>query len=458
MPKLARRLKTLDYFSLGFGTMVGAGWLVVMDDWLARGGPLGAMLGFAVGGALLVPVGYIYGRLAMAIPDAGSEIAYTERVFPSFVSFSTGWMMFLAYFIVCPWECVAVGKIAAYIFPELNSAELYRVAGKPVYLPQLALGLALALAITALNYRGIRLSATFQNYATFGLLALFAVFAAFGVARGSAANFTPLFSHGGWISFLLVLQIVPYFMTGFESVPKSSEEAGVEFQSRGFLRAILAALGIGALFYVVVIAVVSYVHPWQPLTHTGFATAVAFGEAFRRRWIVNLILAAALVSLVKIFNGNLVASSRLAFALGRSGLIPSRLGAVHASYQTPTAAVLAVGMLTATAALMGEAILIPITEVGSMVSAAGWLAACAAYFRLARAPFERATAMFGALVASAMILMKLLPIVPGHFTSREFAALAVWVIAGIALRRLGSAASAQFPQHARRQPPDQFAG
>src|SRR2546422_1801626 len=45
---LARRLHSTDYFTLAFGTMVGAGWLVVMDDWLSRGGPLGVVLGFAI--------------------------------------------------------------------------------------------------------------------------------------------------------------------------------------------------------------------------------------------------------------------------------------------------------------------------------------------------------------------------------------------------------------------------
>ena len=135
MISLARKLRTTEYFTLAFGTMVGVGWLVVMDDWLLRGGPLGAILGFVVGGAALVPIGYVYGRLVMAIPDAGSEIAYTERVFPQSVSFATGWVMTLAYWVVCPWEAVAVGKIAAYLFPALNSFELYRVAGKPVYLP-----------------------------------------------------------------------------------------------------------------------------------------------------------------------------------------------------------------------------------------------------------------------------------------------------------------------------------
>jgi len=57
--QLARKLRLTDYFTLGWGTMVGVGWLVVMDDWLLRGGSLGAILGFAIGGLLLLPIGYV---------------------------------------------------------------------------------------------------------------------------------------------------------------------------------------------------------------------------------------------------------------------------------------------------------------------------------------------------------------------------------------------------------------
>jgi amino acid transporter len=121
MTTLARKLRLADYFALAFGTMVGAGWLVLMDDWLGRSGPLGAILGFALGGVLLLPVGYVYGQWVQRLPDAAGEAAYTAQVFPPVVSYFTGWMMLLAYFIVCPWEAVAVGKLAAYIFPSLNS-------------------------------------------------------------------------------------------------------------------------------------------------------------------------------------------------------------------------------------------------------------------------------------------------------------------------------------------------
>ncbi|HKS71993.1 MAG TPA: APC family permease [Terriglobales bacterium] len=434
MTTLARKLRVVDYFTLGWGTMVGVGWLVVMDDWLLRGGSLGAVLGFAIGGAVLLPIGYVYGKLVAAMPDAASEIAYTAKVFPQSVSFATGWIMTLAYFIVCPWEAVAVGRIAAFIFPRLDSVELYRIAGKPVYLPHLLIGLGLTALLTFLNYRGIRLSATFQNWTSFGTIALFVVFVACGMAKGNAHNLPPLFTHAPLVSVLLVLQIVPYFMTGFESVTKAAEEASPEFRAKSFFIAIWAAIVVGILFYTIICAAVGYAAPWRQLTGEKFMTAVAFQQAVGSRWVVTVILAAALLSLFKVFNGNLIAASRMLFALGRRGFVDGRIGIIHPRNQTPAIAVLCVGGVTAACMFLGDAILVPITEVGSVAAASGWLAACASYFCMKPAPGQRAIAAVGTLVALFLVLMKLLPAMPGHFSIYEWIALAGWISIGIVLR------------------------
>jgi|SRR5215831_1890558 len=443
MTQLARKLRITDYFSLGWGTMVGVGWLVVMDDWLSRGGTLGAILGFAIGGVLLLPIGYVYGKLVTAMPDASGEVAYTASVFRRPVSFFTGWMMMLAYFIVCPWEAVAVGRIAGYIFPSLDSFPLYQVAGKTVYLPHLAIGLLLTGLITLLNYRGIRLSAIFQNWTTFGTIALFLIFVGIGVTRGSTANFPPLFTHTPLISMLLVLQIVPYFMTGYESVTKAAEEANPKFRAQGFFRAMWAAIIVGFVFYVVVIAAVGYVAPWRQLMGTPFLTAVAFERAIGSRWIVSIVLASALLSLFKVFNGNFVAASRLLFAMSRRGLLDERLSYVHPVNQTPSAAVTWTGIATGLCMFLGSAILVPISEVGSVASAAGWTAACLAYRRLLvvqrderlSRSMDYTIACVGAAVGGALVAMKIVPAVPGHFTEWEWLALGLWIVLGILIGR-----------------------
>ncbi len=434
MESLARKLRTFDYFALSFGTMVGVGWLVLMQDWLGRGGPWGAVLGFLAGAILQLPVCYIYGRLIMAVPDAGGEMAYTARVFPSSVSFFSGWIMMLSYLIVCPWEGVAIGRIVSYMLPGLNRIELYQIGGQPVFLPHLVLGLGFTAAIVYVNWRGVRISATLQSWMTAMMLVLVAVFTGSGLAKGNVQNTFPAFSHSSWVSILMVLQIVPYYLAGWESIGKSAEEAAPRFRPRGFFRAIMAAMLVAAAFYCIIILSVSYAYPWRELIQRPFATAFALENAVHSSWVVNLVLLAALFSLIKTFNGNFIAASRLLFALGRTQMAPQKLAQVHPRNQTPTGAVWVTGVLTAVGVCMGSAVLIPISEVGALAAACGWLATCAAYFFIQHGLKQRALAVIGALVATGMIAMKLLWFVPGHFTGAEWIAFALWVAAGYILK------------------------
>ncbi|HXI89101.1 MAG TPA: APC family permease [Blastocatellia bacterium] len=450
-PALRKALRGKEYFTLAFGTMVGVGWMVVIDDWLTRGGAVGAMLGFLIGGLVLIPIGYVYGRLTERIPDAGSEIAYTGAVFPEIVSFGTGWMMTLAYLIVCPYEAVAIGRVGSYVFPQLNTIELYRVGGYPVYLPHLLAGLALTAVIVLVNYRGVHISATFQNVTTFGLLAIFAVFATLGLFRGDPANWQPPFADnrgalGGLVSTLMVLQIVPYFMTGFEAAPKCSEEASIDFQPRHFVRVIFMALGAGIFFYVTIIGVVTLIQPWQSLTKERFATAVAFERAFGSRALVQLIMFAVLLSLVKIFNGNFLTSTRLLFAMGRRGLLDARLARVDEHFRTPRVAVAFAACFTVVASFLGQAVLVPISEVGSLAAAVGWLATCLAFCSgaggVASTSRLKIIGYSGAAIAAMLILMKVVPSIPGSFGRYEYFALGVWMTLGLVLwtrRKPGSA-------------------
>jgi len=436
--KLRGGLSTIEYFTFGFGTMIGVGWLVLMDDWLARGGPGGGMLGFLIGGLLLFPIAHTYGRLVQRIRDAGAEIAYTEGVFPPLVSYAAGWTMVLSYAIVCPWEAVATGNLLQRVFPALNSYPLYTIAGNAIFAPRLGVGLALTALVAIVNYRGIKPSGLFQDVMTFGLLSTFGIFTILGFARGAAANMQPLFPRGGsggvFLSIFLVLQIVPYFMTGFESVTKGSEEAREGFDPRNFTKAIYAALVAGFLFYVIIIAVVTYVYPWQEVVSGHVRTEVAFERTFGSHAIAQLILFGAFLSLLKIFNGNFVASTRMLYALGRRGLVHPSLGAVHASFGTPAVAIGLMAVLTAAAAMFGDAILVPVTEVGSLAVGVGWLSACAAYLARHRdnAVESSVMAWIGCAVSVAIILMKIVPGVPGSFTRAEWIAFAAWSACGLA--------------------------
>jgi len=438
-PALHRVMRAREYFTLAFGSIVGVGWMLLMGDWLKRGGPIGAMLGFLLVGVALIPVVCIYGRLSASLPEAGTEIAYTAAVFPRWVSFATGWAMTLATAIVCPFEAVSLGQVAAYAIPQLKKFELYQVAGSPVYLPQLLLGLGATVAITWINFRGIRFSALLQNLTTFGLLAIFALFTVLGLSRGRPENLEPYFAGSGGIegnllAVLAMLQITPYFMMGFETIPKCSEEADPSFAPTRFGGVMLLSVAVAAFFYVTVIGVVAMLQPWQQLLEVDFPTAVAFQEAFGWPWLVQLIMVGVLLSLVKVFNGNFLAATRLLYAMGRRDLAGGKLGDVHQRYQTPFVAIALVGGLTFACTFLGKAVLVPIADVGSLCGAAVWMATALAFFcgaaSLGRKPGEltwrtRALGAAGTVVAGLLLL-----IVALGFTRYHWIALAAWVALG----------------------------
>ena len=378
---------------------------------------------------------YVYGEWVKRLPDASGEAAYTAQVFSQFVSYFTGWIMLLAYFIVCPWEAVAVGKLVAFLFPQIDQWELYRVAGEPVFLPRLVLGAALTLFLAWLNYRGIRASAVFQNWTTTAVIGVFLFLVAVSGHSGHAFNLRPYFSHAPLLSILLTLQIVPYFITGFESVPKVAEESHPGFPPRDFFKAIAMALLVGAGFYVLAVGAVAYITPWQGLVGRRFATAIAFEQGTHAAWLARLILGISLVGLLQVFNGNFVAATRMVFAFGRRRTIPVVFRKIDDKHLTPTVAIAGVTVATLAGLLIGDALLVPVTEVGSMASAFGWLAACVSLYIVERGVRLRMVAALGIVVSLLLVLMKWLPGVPGHFTVAEWTALGVWLTLGLLMHR-----------------------
>jgi hypothetical protein len=119
------------------------------------------------------------------------------------------------------------------------------------------------------------------------------------------------------------------------------------------------------------------------------------------------------------------------YALGKRDVVHPALGAIHPVHGTPWAAIGLVAVLSTAGAMLGDAILVPVTEVGSLTVGIGWLSACAAFI-LRRQQYESAGfAWTGVIVAAAIILMKIAPGVPGSFGRGEWIAFVSWSLLGL---------------------------
>src|SRR5262249_59270808 len=141
-----------------------------------------------------------------------------------------------------------------------------------------------------------------------------------------------------------------------------------------------------------------------------------------------LILFGAFLSLLKIFNGNFVAATRMLYALGRRDLVHPSLGRIHALFGTPVVAITLMALLTMGAAMFGDAILVPITEVGSLAVGVGWLSACAAYLARRQRGGPAAMAYSGAAGAAAVVLVEAVAPLPASRSRAGLAAVVAWSV------------------------------
>src|SRR5262249_61217097 len=125
--------------------------------------------------------------------------------------------------------------------------------------------------------------------------------------------------------------------------------------------------------------------------------------------IAQSILFGAFLSLLTICNGNFVAATRMVYALGRRRVVHPTLGQVHATFGTPAVAIVLVAIVTVGGALLGDAILVPVTEVGSLTVGIGWASACVAYILRARGA-STTMAWLRGLVRLAVLVMQRGPV------------------------------------------------
>ncbi len=442
---LARAMTLKNYVGLGLGSIIGVGWVVVAGDWLIRGGPLGAILGFILGGLLLMVIGLSYAELTPAIPVAGGEVAFAFKAFGSGLSFLTSWFLTFAYISLCPFEAVAIGWLVEFLFPGLKLKSLYAVGGYPVSLLSIVAGITLSLFIIILNYRGVKNSARFQTISTILIFVCVAAFVSIALLRGDFSNMQPLFAGTGTGmailgSIIAILGIVPFFYSGFDTIPQGAEESAKRLNPKDLGKAVIVSIIIAAGFYAVVILALSVCMPWKRTITYEMPTATAFQAAFGYGWATKLILMAALFGLITSFNGFFIAATRILFATGRAGLLSGWFGDVSEKYQTPKNAILFVGAITLVGPFFGRSSLLPIVNVASLAFISGWFITCLSAVRLRKTfpdmgrPYKvRNKAIFylGAVIAGIIICLMLFPGTPAQLVwPLEYIILGFWMFMG----------------------------
>ena len=105
----SRQLDLFDASMIGIGAMIGAGIFVLTGIAAGEAGP-GAILAFALNGAVTLLTAFAYAELASAYPEAGGGYSYIKKAFPGPVGFASGWMLWFSYIIACSLYALGFGS------------------------------------------------------------------------------------------------------------------------------------------------------------------------------------------------------------------------------------------------------------------------------------------------------------------------------------------------------------
>ncbi len=359
---LNKGLGRTDVIALGFGTIVGWGWIMMGASWVTGAGCLGAVIAFLLGGGVLLLIGLVYGELTAALPLAGGEFVFVYRAIGQRTAFLTGWIMTLAYLSVAAWEGIALATALNYVLPIPNAGLLWEIADYPVYFSWAVIGMAGAFIVMILNMISSRSAIIFQVMATMAMMVIVLIVFLGGIVYGDVENAVPLFTSRQGFSYVLFM--IPAMLIGFDVLPQSAEEMNLEKKDIG--RMIVVCILISILFYCLLIIGIGLAAPEEIRATAGIPTADITAYAFRSQVFSNIVILGGILGILTTWNGFFMGATRLLFAMGRARLIPQFFGKTYGRNRTPFPAIIAVGCLCIATPLLGRNALIWLVNMSSL--------------------------------------------------------------------------------------------
>lgn len=330
--RLARRLGLGDAVIIGLGSMVGAGVFSAIGPAADAAGS-GLLLGLASAGGIAYCNATSSAALAAVYPASGGTYVYGRECLGDFWGHLAGWGFVVGKTASCAAMALTVG---AYAHPPWQ---------RPI-------AAAVALAVTAVNYRGVRKTVGLTRLILgVALVTLAAVVV--GSLGGGAATTRNLNDSGafGVHGVLQSAGLMFFAFAGYARIGTLGEE--VLNPAQTIPKAIPRALGITLAVYVVVaFSALLAVGPDQlARSEAPLATAVLSGEF---DWLSPAVRVGGTVAALGVLLSLVAGVSRTMFAMAADRALPRWLAAVHPEHKVPHRAELSVGVVVAVLVLLTD--------------------------------------------------------------------------------------------------------
>lgn len=324
---LKKTLGPVMIWGLGVGYVISGeyfGW----NLGLAEGGPFGMLVATALISVMYLAFVLSYAELSCAIPKAGGAFVYADRAFGRRIGFLAGVAQLVEFLFAPPAIAFAIG---AYVANYDLGIPVWLVAGGAFVL------------FTAINIRGVGLSAAFELGVTILAVAELLLFAGVTLPEFSWGEFSANPLPRGWGGVLPALPFAIWFYLAIEGVANVAEEARDPARDipRSFIAAMVTLLVLALLTFFASVGVGG----WEAVVYDASGNAsdsplpLALGQVVGEGHLLfHLLITVGLFGLVASFHGILLVAGRAVLEFGRVGYLPRALGRVHPRTQTPAAA------------------------------------------------------------------------------------------------------------------------
>ena len=374
-------LSPLNVWALSFGCAVGWGAFVMPGTtFLPIAGPLGTALGMAIGGIIMLIIGYNYHFMMNRYPDAGGTYSYAKKVLGYDHGFLSSWFLILVYIAITWANATALPIIFRnFLGDTFQFGFHYTIAGFDVWLGESLLSLGALWIFGAICMHGGKLAAWVQTVAAIILFG--GVLIGIGAVVASGINpfdIKPAFPPEGNDTFAAIFGIVvlaPWAFAGFESVSQSAE--GFKFSIKKTFAILFCAVVAAALAYTFLsLLAISTLPPgynnWAEYIKNinnleGLEGLPTFHAVHHFLGDIGLVILAAtcICGVITGLVGNYIAASRLIFALTRDDLLPAWFGKLN-EHRTPMNAVFFIMLLSLPIPFLGRTAIAWIVDVNTI--------------------------------------------------------------------------------------------
>jgi amino acid transporter/nucleotide-binding universal stress UspA family protein len=361
---LRRDLGLLEVLMIGIGPNIGSTIFVLVGIAIGIAGPA-ILLVFILNFVVTLFTAMAYAELASAFPETGGGYLWIKEGLPAPLGFLGGWMSWIGHCVACAVYALGFGLGISALFSQYGIS----VFGLSGDLVAKLFSAAIAAIFIYLNYRGVKgagRSEVIVSVFLIGIIIIYVLFCVLAIVSGqgvsTSAAFEPFFMPAAFVSIATSMGFTFMIFEGYEVVAQTGEEA--KEPEKTVPRAMFLCIAISCVLFFVIALVTLWVLGWQDIASMGPTADQALVVASSK---VVPVFGGALISLgiiigsIAAVNSVVFSSSRVSFAMGRDGNLPSVFGRLHRKNQTPSTALFISGSI-----IILASVFLPLNQVASV--------------------------------------------------------------------------------------------